>query len=165
MCAHLGFLALAFVDSSWRYAIFVLPLAGIAAGLGLSNGPASSASTSSVAAQQVGQASGISNMARYIGGSLFVAAIATVYNSVTVDHEKAGASGADALAAGLSRSCVVLAVVSALGIAVALLIARHRQRKPQAIDLAAAAAASQHTLPREPLPHHADSQPAVPTSR
>jgi EmrB/QacA subfamily drug resistance transporter len=148
--AAAGFAVLAFVESSWTYAVFVLPLAAIAAGLGLSNGPASSASTSSVSAEQVGQASGISNMARYIGGSLFVAAIATVYNSVTVDHKNSGASAADALAAALSRSCLVMAILSALGIAVALLMARHHQRRPKAIDLAAAAAATAHTIPTEP---------------
>jgi EmrB/QacA subfamily drug resistance transporter len=148
--AAIGFGALAFVESSWSYAVFVLPLVVLSAGLGLSNGPASSASTSSVPSDQVGQASGISNMARYIGGSLFVAVIATVYNSVTVDHEKNGASAADALAAGLGRSALVLAVLSASGIAVALLMARHHQRNPDAVHLAAAAAASTHTIPTEP---------------
>ena len=138
----IGFGVLAFVHASWAYAAFIVPLAVIAAGLGLANGPASSASTSAVPADQVGQASGISNMARYIGGSLFVAAIATVYNSVTVDHQKSGASSADALAAALSRSCLVMAILAALGIAVALLMARHHQRKPKAVDLAAAAAAT-----------------------
>ena len=146
----IGFGVLAFVHASWAYAAFIAPLAVIAAGLGLSNGPASSASTSAVPADQVGQASGISNMARYIGGSLFVAAIATVYNSVTVDHQKSGASPADALAAALSRSCLVMAILAALGIAVALLMARHHQRKPKAVDLAAAAAATAHTIPTQP---------------
>ena len=41
--------ALAFVNASWTYAAFVLPLIAIAIGLGLANGPASSASTASVA--------------------------------------------------------------------------------------------------------------------
>jgi hypothetical protein len=68
----IGFGVLAFVQASWAYAAFIAPLAVIAAGLGLANGPASSASTSAVPADQVGQASGISNMARYIGGSLAV---------------------------------------------------------------------------------------------
>jgi len=149
--AAVGFAVLAFVQSSWGYAVFVLPLAVLAAGLGLSNGPASSASTSAVPADQVGQASGISNMARYIGGSLFVAAIATVYNSVTIDHAKSGASHSAALAAGLSRSCLVLAICCGAGIALALLMARHHQRRPQGVDLAAAAAATAHTIPTEPV--------------
>jgi hypothetical protein len=36
----------------------------------------------------------------------------------------------------------VMAILSALGIAVALLMARHHQRRPKAVDLAAAAAAT-----------------------
>ena len=62
-----GFAALAFVQS-WTYAVFVVPLVAVAVGLGPPNGPASSASTSAVSRDQVGAASGISNMARYIGG-------------------------------------------------------------------------------------------------
>jgi EmrB/QacA subfamily drug resistance transporter len=149
--AGVGFGVLAFVESSWMYAAFVLPLVVLSAGLGLSNGPASSASTSSVPADQVGQASGISNMARYIGAALFVAFTATIYNSVQIDHEKGGASTSDALAAALSRVSLVLAICSAAGIALALLMARHHMRKPKAVDLAAAAAASAHTVPIQPV--------------
>jgi Major Facilitator Superfamily len=61
--AAVAFAALAFVGTSWTYAAFVLPLIAIAVGLGFANGPASSASTASVAPEEVGQASGISNMA------------------------------------------------------------------------------------------------------
>src|SRR4029079_9300960 len=147
----IGFGVLAFVHASWAYAAFIAPLAVIAAGLGLANGPASSASTSAVPADQVGQASGISNMARYIGAALFVAFTATIYNSVQVDHEKSGASASDALAAALSRVSLVLAVCSAAGIAVALLMARHHQRKAKAVDRVAAAAAVVHTVPTQPV--------------
>jgi MFS family permease len=149
--AAIGFAALAFVESSWTYAAFVLPLIALSAGLGLANGPASSASTAAVPSDQVGQASGISNMARYIGGSLAVAAIASVYNAVTENHLKDGASRADALAAGLSRASLALAICSGAGIALALLMARHQQRRPQAVDRAAAAAASSHTIPTQPV--------------
>jgi EmrB/QacA subfamily drug resistance transporter len=148
--AAVGFGALTFVTESWTYAAFVLPLVCLSAGLGLANGPASSASTSSVPPDQVGQASGISNMARYIGGSLFVAAIATVYNSVAADHLASGASPSAALAAGLSRASLVMTICSAAGIGIALLMARHHQRRPRAVDLAAAAAVSSHTIPTEP---------------
>lgn len=149
--AAIGFGVLAFVQSSWTYAAFVVPLVVLSAGLGLANGPASSASTSAVAEDQVGQASGISNMARYIGGSVAVAAVATVFNSVTNDHASAGASPSNALAAGLSRASLLLAISSAAGIAVALLMARHHQSSPKAVNLAAAAAASSHTIPTRPV--------------
>jgi MFS family permease len=150
--AAVGFAVLAFVQSSWTYLAFVLPLIVLSAGLGLSNGPASSASTSAVVPDQVGQASGISNMARYIGGSLWVAAVATIYNSVTVDHLQSGESSADALAAGLSRASLFLAICSGAGIALALLMARHRPSRPTAVDRAAAAAgATSHTIPTRPV--------------
>jgi EmrB/QacA subfamily drug resistance transporter len=145
--AAVGFAVLAFVESSWTYAYFVVPLVVLSAGLGLSNGPASSASTSAVPADQVGQASGISNMARYIGGSLFVAATATVYNSATVNSARGGASASDALAVGLSRSALLMAVCAGLGIALSLLMARHYQPRATLVDRAAAAAASSHTIP------------------
>ena len=53
--------------ADWRYGAFVLPLVAIAVGMGMSNGPASSASTACVPVDQVGSASGVSNMARYVG--------------------------------------------------------------------------------------------------
>jgi EmrB/QacA subfamily drug resistance transporter len=149
--AAVGFAVVAFVNSSWTYAAFVVPLIAIAVGLGLANGPASSASTSSVSPDEVGQASGISNMARYIGGSLAVAAAATVSTAVTDNHREAGASPADALAAGLSRAAILLALMAAAGIALAVLMRRYRAARPRAIDRAAAAAVTTHTIPIEPV--------------
>jgi EmrB/QacA subfamily drug resistance transporter len=149
--AALGFGALALIEDSWSYGILVLPLIALSAGLGFANGPASSASTSSVADEQVGQASGISNMARYIGGSVVVAAVATIFNSVTEDEAAGGASRAEALASGVSRASLLMAVLCGLGIAIALLMARHHQARPTAIDrVAAAAAATSHTIPTRP---------------
>jgi EmrB/QacA subfamily drug resistance transporter len=145
-----AFGALAFVNASWTYAVFVIPLAAIAAGLGLANGPASSASTAAVSPDEVGQASGISNMARYIGGSLAVAAAASISNAVTNNRLAEGASQADALATGLSRASLVLAIACAGGIALALLMGRLRQTTPRAVDRAAAAAVTTHTIPLEP---------------
>jgi EmrB/QacA subfamily drug resistance transporter len=150
--AAVAFGALAFVTASWSYAVFVLPLIVLSAGLGLANGPASSASTSAVKADEVGAASGISNMARYIGGSLAVAAVATVYNAVTNSHLDDGASASDALAAGVSRSALLLAVFCAAGILLAGFVRRHRAARSRAVDRAAAAAFSIHTIPTEPTP-------------
>jgi len=151
--AALGFGVLGFVGSSWKYAAFVLPLVAIAIGLGLANGPASSASTAVVSPAELGQASGISNMARYVGGSLAVAAAATISTAVTGAHRESGASAADALAAGLSRAAVLLAIMSALGVTLALLMARHRAQPTRAVHRAAAAAATTHTMPTEPVPN------------
>jgi Na+/melibiose symporter-like transporter len=148
--AAAGCVALAFVKGSWEYLAFVVPLIAIAVGLGLANGPASSASTASVPDDEVGEASGISNMARYIGAAVAVATISTVYNSVTNNHLQDHASKSAALASGLAAAAIVLAIFSAAGIALALLMARHRSIKPQAIHRAAAAAASSHTIPTRP---------------
>ena len=148
--ATAGFAALTFTDATWGYAVFVIPLIGIAIGLGLANGPASSASTSAVANDQVGQASGISNMARYVGGSLAVAAAATIFSAVTERQSQAGLAAADALATGLARAALFLTIMSAAGVGLALFVGPHRPAKPRAVDLSAAAASSTHTIPTPP---------------
>jgi EmrB/QacA subfamily drug resistance transporter len=150
LAATVGFGVLVFVGASWTYAAFVLPLIVLAAGLGLSNGPASSVSTSAVPPDQVGQASGISNMARYIGGSLVVAATATIFDSTIVGHRDAGESTADALAAGLSRASLLLALMCAAGVALAVLVRRTGVARTHAVDRAAAAAVTAHTIPTTP---------------
>jgi Na+/melibiose symporter-like transporter len=142
-----AFAWLAFVEASWAYAAFVGPLVLLAVGLGLANGPASSVSTSAVDADQVGAASGISNMARYVGGAVGVAAIAMIYNAVTNNHRGAGESAADALAAGLGGASLAIAIFCASGIAIALLMLRHRLPRARTVDLVSAAAASHHTIP------------------
>src|SRR6478735_1117615 len=148
--AALGFAALAFVTSSWTYGAFVLPLIAAAVGMGFANGPASSVATSCVPAADVGSASGISNMARYVGAAVGVAIASTVFTSVADNHVADGASKADALASGLAASNVLLALCSVAGVVLALLVARHRPRPPEAVDYAAAAASSAHTLPTSP---------------
>ena len=91
-----GFVAVGLVETSWRYAAFVLPLVAIAVGMGLSNGPSSSAATACVPAEQVGEASGVSNMARYVGAAVATALAATIYGSVTANQTEDG---------GLHRRC------------------------------------------------------------
>ena len=145
--AAVAIAALAFVEGSWNYAAFVLPLVVFAVGLGISNGPASSGSTASVEPEQVGSASGISNMARYVGAAVAVAGIAMIDNAVADNHREAGESASDALAAGLSAASLTMAIWCGLGIALIALLARHRPARTRAIDRAAAAAASVHTLP------------------
>ena len=142
------FAALAFVESSWTYGAFVLPMVALAVGLGVANGPASAGSTASVSADQVGSASGISNMARYVGAAVAVAAIAMIDNAVANNHREAGESAADALAAGLAAASLTMAIWSALGVALIALMARHKHREEvRPVDRAAAAASSLHTIP------------------
>jgi MFS family permease len=147
-----GFVVLTFVEASWTYAAFVGPLVALAIGLGIANGPASSGSTAAVEPAEVGEASGISNMARYIGGSVAVAAAAMVDNAVINNHKDAGASSGDALAAGFAAASLMMAIWCAAGIALVVLLRRLQARRPQAIDLAAAAAATTHTIHADPVP-------------
>jgi MFS family permease len=147
-----GFAWIGLVDGSWRYAAFVLPLVAVAIGMGLSNGPASSAATASVPAAQVGAASGVSNMARYVGAAVAVALAATIYGGVIEDETAGGASAADALAAGLAAASWVMAVFSIAGVAMAVLMGRHRAARGTLADSAAAAAAHTHTLPTSATP-------------
>src|SRR6185295_8806676 len=108
------------------------------------NGPASSASTASVSADEVGAASGISNMARYVGAAVAVAAIAMINNAVTNNHAADGESAADALAAGMSASALFMAIWSAAGVALIGVLARFRPPRPTAADRAIAAASTSH---------------------
>jgi MFS family permease len=145
--AAVGFAALAFVKASWEYASFVLPMIGLSVGLGLANGPASSGSTAAVSADQVGQASGISNMARYVGAAVAVAGVAMINNAVAANHQAGGDSASESLAAGLGASALAMAILSASGV---LLVAFLRRLKAPASRPAIAAAISVHTIPVEP---------------
>jgi MFS family permease len=149
-----GFVAIGLADASWVYATFLLPLVAIAMGMGLSNGPSSSAATASVPEEQVGEASGVSNMARYVGAAVATALAATIYGTVTANQRAAGASSGDALASGLSAASWAMVVFSALGILLSLVaIRRHRAAQGTTLDAAASAAAHLHTLPTTASTH------------
>jgi EmrB/QacA subfamily drug resistance transporter len=147
-----GFAWVGLAQADWRYGAFVIPLILIAVGMGMSNGPASSAATACVPAHQVGEASGVSNMARYVGAAVATALAATIYSDVTSDRADDGQSAADSLAAGLQATGWVMAVISVLGVAMAVVMGRHRQATGTVGDAAAAAAAHTHTLPTTATP-------------
>jgi EmrB/QacA subfamily drug resistance transporter len=136
-----GFAALALVSPSWGYAMFVVPLVAMAVGMGLSNGCAAAAATASVPPEEVGAASGISNMARYVGASLLTAAAATIYGSAAAGGSR------ESLVDGVSQTAVLMTVASALGIAVAAFYGRHRPPPQRTVDRAAAASAVVHSVP------------------
>ena len=142
-----GFAVIGLNQSSWGYAVFVLPLIAVAVGMGLSNGPASSAATAAVPADQVGEASGVSNMARYVGAAVATALAASIYSSVIGRQTAAGAEPAEALSAGLGTASWVMAVFSVAGVAMAVVMGRHRAAQGTLHDAAASAAAVSHTLP------------------
>jgi EmrB/QacA subfamily drug resistance transporter len=139
-----GFLVLVFLTPDWGYGLFVLPLVVVAVGMGFSNGCASSAATACVSQNEVGAASGISNMARYVGSALFVAATATLYGTATSATDVPAAQG---VADGVTRSALLMTIVSAAGIALSIFYGRHKPLPGQVVDQAAAAAAMVHTVP------------------
>jgi hypothetical protein len=115
--------------------------------MSLQNGPASSISTACVAPREVGSASGISNMARYVGAAVMTAIVASIYATVSADRVAAGDAQDVALSAAVARTAMAMGIWCLLGVALALLVGRHRARRPQAVDFAAAAASTSHTLP------------------
>jgi len=145
-----GFAVLIATQASWRYAAFVLPLVAVAAGLALSNGPCSSLATSSVSSQQVGAASGISNMARYVGAALMTSIVAAVYGTVSADRVAGGDLPADALATAFAWSAGVLTVVSAAGIGLAIVAGRRHASDRTRTDQVTAATALAHTMTPAP---------------
>ena len=120
-----GFAVIGLTDAEWMYRAFVIPLIAIAVGMGMSNGPASSASTSCVPVEQVGSASGVSNMARYVGAAVATALAATVYSSFTASGEADGLPTSEALTNGLQATAWLMAVFSLAGVAMAVVMGRH----------------------------------------
>ena len=155
-----GFAAIGLTQTTWTYAIFVLPLVAVAVGMGLSNGPASSAATAAVPANQVGEASGVSNMARYVGAAVATALAASIYSNVIASTTAAGANASQALADGLGRASWVMVVFSVAGVMMAVVMGRHRPAQGTLHDAAASAAAISHTLPTSAT-HIASSRNAV----
>jgi EmrB/QacA subfamily drug resistance transporter len=163
-----GFVAIGLADASWTYTSFLIPLIAIAVGMGLSNGPSSSAATACVDEQQVGEASGISNMARYVGAAVATALAGTIYGTVATNQRDDGRAAAEALTSGLAAASWVMAVFSALGILLAVVaIRRHRTAQGTVQDAAASAAAHLHTLPTTaaaaPSPRGGTPGPGNPT--
>jgi EmrB/QacA subfamily drug resistance transporter len=141
-----AFAVLTLARASWTYAAFVIPLIALAVGMSLQNGPASSISTACVPPRQVGAASGISNMARYVGASVMTAIAASVYATVSANRLAEGDPAGEALAAAMSRSALAMGIWCALAIGLAVLVAHFRPARPAAIDYAQAAAGTTHTL-------------------
>jgi EmrB/QacA subfamily drug resistance transporter len=148
----IGFAWVGCVDSSWRYAACVLPLIASAVGMGLSNGPATSASTACVSAEQVGAASRASNMAGFVGAAVATAVAAVIYFKVCACKTAEGASTADALSSGLAAASWTMAVITVAGVLMAVVMGRPRVARGTLADSGAAAAAHLQTLPTSATP-------------
>lgn len=142
-----GFGLLVTTSSSWGYLLFVGPIVLAAVGLCLSNNPCSAVATSSVDPSQVGAASGLSNMARYVGPAVMTAIVAALYAEIPAARLADGASAADALVSGFRGAAVALAVVSGCGIVLVYLVRGSRPAHPTGVDVAIAAAAPSLTIP------------------
>jgi EmrB/QacA subfamily drug resistance transporter len=161
LVSGLGFVVVGFAHASWAYLAFLLPLVAIAVGMGMSNGPASAAATACVPTNQVGEASGVSNMARYVGAAVATAVAATVYSQVTSARVDDGRSTSEALAAGLGATSWVMAVISLAGVLMAVVMGRRaRAARGTLADAAASAAAGFHTLPTTATPAGDAPRPA-----
>ena len=147
-----GFGLLLLTKSDWGYWLFFVPIVLTAAGLCLSNNPCSAVATGAVAPAEVGAASGLSNMARYVGPAVMTAIVAAVYAEIPERRLADGESAADALAAGFRGASLVLTIVSAFGILLMYLVRGYRQRTATGVDVAIAAAGGSLTIPRpEPV--------------
>ncbi|KAA1418429.1 MFS transporter [Mumia zhuanghuii] len=149
-----GFAVVGLTQADWRYMAFLLPLIAIAVGMGMSNGPASSAATAAVEPEDVGAASGVSNMARYVGAAVFTAVAATVNAAVITNRTDAGHTNGEALAGGLAAASWVMAGLSFAGVLLGVLMKRHREARGTLNDAASAAASPVHTLPTSATASH-----------
>ena len=88
-------------------------------------------------------------MARYIGGSVGVAAIAMIYNAATVNPRDAGESASDALAAGLAGASLAMAILCASASLISLPAPRHKPRSPRP-STRPRRRGDRHTIPTRP---------------
>ncbi|GAA1850660.1 MFS transporter [Microbacterium koreense] len=154
LISAIGFAVMGVAKADWTYAAFVLPLIAVAVGMGLSNGPASAASTACVPANEVGAASGVSNMARYVGAAVATAIAAGLYSSVTASKVEEGLARADALVSGIGTVSWVMAIFSLCGVAMAVVMGRRaRAGIGGGEDVVAAVSAHSLTLPTSATPH------------
>jgi EmrB/QacA subfamily drug resistance transporter len=133
-----GFAWLAQIPAHSSYPAHVLGPGCIAAlALGLLFTPLASAATAGVPVSQAGLSSGVLNTSRQIGGSLGLAALATVAVDRTHAAVAAGRGTATALTAGYDRAFAVAAVLSLAGLVCSLLMptataaAPAKDRQPQ----------------------------------
>jgi sugar phosphate permease len=110
-------------------------------GLGLSFVPVTIAAVAGVDRSEAGLASGLVNTSRQVGGSLGLAALATIATQRTSDLAAGGPIDAAALVGGYERAFVVGAMFAYAGAIIAL-AALVRVRHPQQAQQQAASTAA-----------------------
>ena len=132
VCSAAGFLWMAQLDASSTYANGVLGGAVLTTfGVGLSFTPLAAAATSGVPPRQAGLASGVLNTARQVGGSIGLAALATIATAHTNAQIVAGSSKHDALTSGYDRAFLISAAIALVAAAVAAATIPGLAPKPQ----------------------------------
>jgi EmrB/QacA subfamily drug resistance transporter len=103
------------------YSALVLPLVLAGTGVSMAMPAAQNAILSSVAVTEMGKASGIFNMARFLGGMFGIAAMVAVFSASGAVHSVAGFSN------GFASAIILAATLSLLGAVAGLALpARHR---------------------------------------
>lgn len=129
LLASAGFLWQAQITPGSGYVTgILLPGMLITGGMGLGFAPLALSATTGVARGEEGLVSGILNSSRQLGGSVGLAALATVAAAHTAALAAGGAATADALSAGYARAFLVSAGVTALA-AVATIVIPGRARR------------------------------------
>ncbi len=133
LLAAAGFAWLALLPAHSSYLAHVLgPSCIVALALGLLFTPLATAATTGVPINQAGLASGVLNTSRQIGGSVGLAALATVAVARTNTALASGHSVTSALAAGYDRAFIIAAILCLAGLICCLLIpATTAARAPQ----------------------------------
>jgi EmrB/QacA subfamily drug resistance transporter len=129
-CGVGGFALLAQLDATSSYAAGVLPGSLLTTfGAGLCFTPLAAAATSGVPMQLAGLASGVLNTSRQVGGSIGLAALATLATARTHDLLDEHHGAAVALTGGYDRAFLTAAAVTALALAGTALLPK-RVRPP-----------------------------------
>jgi EmrB/QacA subfamily drug resistance transporter len=135
-----GFVWLTQLTATSSYLAGVLPGSILTTfGIGLAFTPLAAAATSGVPVHQAGLASGVLNTSRQVGGSIGLAALATIATSRT-HHAALTTSPSQALTAGFDRAFAGAAILTAAAVLIASLVPRQpRKTGPAAEEIPSAA--------------------------